>query len=372
MASFNLGRIQGEKGEKGDTGAKGERGEKGEKGEPGERGRDALTPVFSVGKTVTLLPYEEAYVQIDTTDVSNPVMTFGIPGGKDGKDACGDMNAYMYDPQGKKQDIFAYVQSFAENFIKKTGGKLEGELTAYESELSRPYVRNVTVGTELPEVSANGDLCIITEDVNVKKLGDCPVGMSFIAGNEAKPDEYIIAAKDYHGSGTVTLVKKELTSVKLAFDRKNTLNYIMSDVDLFLECIYSQQLPGELKSILLEAETENGFLRKCFLLSHKDFENIEYFNTAENRCACKSGSEAKGVYITRTAPNSRTVYAITETGIVSSISQNTESYLRPTIILSSGTAVENTEHNSSPAVRLCTPHSGIYVYIDGLWKECVK
>ena len=33
MASFNLGRIKGDKGDKGDTGAKGERGEKGEKGD---------------------------------------------------------------------------------------------------------------------------------------------------------------------------------------------------------------------------------------------------------------------------------------------------------------------------------------------------
>ena len=91
MASFNLGRVKGDKGDKGDTGAKGERGEKGEKGDTGARGIDGRTPVFAVGETVTISPEEEAHVELNSDDAENPVLSFYIPRGHDGRDAMGDM-----------------------------------------------------------------------------------------------------------------------------------------------------------------------------------------------------------------------------------------------------------------------------------------
>ena len=96
MASFNLGRIKGDKGDKGDPGIKGDKGEKGDRGERGERGSDAPIPVFSVGTTSTLPSSMEAYVEIKTEDSENYVLNFSIPKGKDGNDASGDMNKSVY------------------------------------------------------------------------------------------------------------------------------------------------------------------------------------------------------------------------------------------------------------------------------------
>ena len=82
MASFNLGRIKGDKGDKGDTGAK---GDKGERGERGEKGSDAPIPVFTIGDTKTLPSSEEAYVELNTEDMLNPVLIFSVMTAWNGK-----------------------------------------------------------------------------------------------------------------------------------------------------------------------------------------------------------------------------------------------------------------------------------------------
>ena len=73
MASFNLGRI---KGEKGDAGIPGERGTQGERGAQGAQGVSGFTPVFSVKEIITVEDNESARVEIESSDIKNPLLTF--------------------------------------------------------------------------------------------------------------------------------------------------------------------------------------------------------------------------------------------------------------------------------------------------------
>lgn len=116
MASFNLGRIRGEKG---DTGLSGEKGEQGERGAQGPQGVMGFTPVFSVKETNTIGESEGARVEMDSSNPQNPLLSFFIPKGADGKDALGDMISSIYDSQQKKSDVFEYADSLFEGSMKK-------------------------------------------------------------------------------------------------------------------------------------------------------------------------------------------------------------------------------------------------------------
>lgn len=370
MASFNLGRIKGDKGDKGDPGIKGDKGERGDRGERGERGSDAPIPVFSVGTTNTLESSMEAYVEICTEDSENYVLNFSIPKGKDGNDALGDMKKSTYDPRGIGTDIFEYAKALYEECLKNSGGKLTGAVTACESPLESACVRNVYISTKFPENSANGDLCIIRKDENSKTLGECAEGSSVIISENGKDCEYLIIAKNYHSKNSVTLLRKNLLPTPMAFDVKTRLSYIMSDVDIFLETMYINQLPENISDSVIPVEVENNFLRRCFLLSYGELNSIDYFSQAGSKIAAIDNSSSKAGYITRSTPDSRSAYCVTENGIFGTVSQIAESHLRPVIVLTSDMAVSNTEYNSNPAVRAEDNPWGIYLFIDGQWKEC--
>lgn len=367
MASFNLGRIKGDKGDKGDTGAK---GDKGDRGERGERGSDAQTPVFTIGDTKTLPSSEEAYVELNTEDALNPVLNFSIPRGRDGKDADGDMKSAVYDSQGINQDIFAYARNLAEACIKKDGGRMSGALDAGENSLATPCVRNISVTTTLPESGANGDICIIVDEENGKKLGECAVGTSFLVTEDGNECEYIIVGKNFHGENSVTLVRKYLTDMTLQLDYSNRTSYIMSDTDVFLETMYVNFFPERIRKLLLNTNIENGFVRRCFQLSHTEVYSMEYFSSDELRTATMKDNTTKNVYFTRSVIDSYSAYGISGTGNICSVGKNVQNHLRPAIVLPYNTIVENTEYESSPAVKIYDAPEGIYVFTDGKWKEC--
>ena len=95
---------QGEPGPQGATGPQGEIGPQGEKGDAGEPGEAATV---TVGSVTTGAPGTQAVVtNVGTQGAA--VLDFVIPRGADGTGA-GDMAADVYDPQGKAQDVFAYV-----------------------------------------------------------------------------------------------------------------------------------------------------------------------------------------------------------------------------------------------------------------------
>ncbi|MBQ8391198.1 MAG: collagen-like protein [Clostridia bacterium] len=367
MASFNLGRIKGDKGDKGDTGAK---GDKGDRGERGEKGSDAQTPVFTIGNTKTLPSSEEAYVELNTDDVLNPVLNFSIPRGHDGKDADGDMKSAVYDSQGINQDIFAYAKNLADACIKKEGGRLSGALDAGENSLNLPCVRNVSIATALPENGANGDICIIMGEENGKKLGECAVGTSFLVTEGESECEYIISGKNFHGENSVTLIRKNLTDMILQLDADNHTTYIMSDTDVFLETMFVNLFPERIKKLLLSVPIENNFLRRCFLLSRSELYSMEYFSSDELRCAARKNTTTKSMYFTRTLSETNVYYSVSNTGTLSSSKKNGQYPLRPAIVLPYDTVVENTEYESSPAVKLYDASEGVYVFADGKWKEC--
>lgn len=103
---------KGEPGEKGDPGPKGEQGKTGETGPPGPQGKPGVTgaPGSSIESIVrtsgTGAPGKTDTYTITLTD--GRTSEFFVYNGKDGTGA-GDMTANVYDPQGKAQDIFKYV-----------------------------------------------------------------------------------------------------------------------------------------------------------------------------------------------------------------------------------------------------------------------
>ena len=367
MASFNLGRIKGDKGDKGDTGAK---GDKGDRGERGERGSDAQTPVFTIGDTKTLPSSEEAYVELNTEDALNPVLNFSIPRGHDGKDADGDMKTAVYDSEGINQDIFAYARNLADACVKKEGGRLSGALDAGENSLEMPCVRNMSITTTLPESGANGDICIIVEEENGKKLGECAVGTSFLVPEGEDECEYIIIGKNFHGENSVTLLRKNVTDIVLQIDEGNHESYIMSDTDVFLETMYINFFPEKIRNLLLRAPIENNFYRRCFLLSNTELYSMEYFSSDEDRSATKKNSTTKTSYFTRSSSDSYNYYVVSTTGSFTAFNKGSHLSLRPAIVLPYDTVVVNTQNKSYPVAKLHDASGGIYVFSDGKWKEC--
>lgn len=371
MASFNLGRIKGDKGDKGDTGAKGEQGLKGERGERGERGTDGRTPVFTIGETATLPSSEEAYAVLNTDNPENPVLSFYIPRGKDGKDAAGDMLAAVYDSEGIGQDFYKYARELSDKCLKVSGGTLGGALKAAESSVLEGAVRNICALSALPDSGADGDICIITRDENAKKLGECNTGSIMLIEENGKDVPYIIAACDYHADNTVTLVRKELYPHAACFDNSRRGNYLLSDMDILLETIYKSVLSDEIQRSLVCVNLGSNIYRHCFLLTHSDLSQIEYFQTTDNRIAYIDGLSTTDEYLTRGLTGSKMVYIVTTSGVFGTIAQNVEKRFRPTIVLPGDLKVENTEYNSTPAAKLSDAKRGIYMRLGGEWKECV-
>ena len=367
MASFNLGRIKGDKGDPGDRGPKGDTGLKGEKGDKGDNGRDGMTPVFSIGETATLSSSEEARVELDYEDSQNPVLSFYIPRGKDGKDAMGDMIKRVYDTQGIGTDIYEYARNLVDSCVKISGGTLSGALRAAESAVSEGAVRNISVRSDLPQSGADGDICIILSDANSKKLGECNPGDIMIIKENDADTQYIVTAKDYHADNSVTLVRKYLYPVQSCYKCSTIGKYFMSDIDVFLETIYRNTLPDRIKNSLMSIEIIRNIYRHCFLLDRSDLDNMDYFDS--NIVANVKGI-GTAVYITRDINSQGKVTSVTASGTFASVPHDRENYFRPTIVLPADLSVVNIDEGDTPTVSLHTTSCGIYVCLKGEWKEC--
>lgn len=94
---FDLGCIRGGTGPAGPAGAQGPAGPAGP------------TPSISVGRVTMLGPEEAPYIRrrADSPDLT-PVLDFGLP-----SPGAGCMNAAVYDPRSRHQDVFAYCDAHA-------------------------------------------------------------------------------------------------------------------------------------------------------------------------------------------------------------------------------------------------------------------
>lgn len=365
MASFNLGRI---KGDKGDSGAKGDMGPKGEKGDKGENG---VTPVFSVKETKTISSSESAYVEITNDDPKNPALSFYIPRGKDGKETLGDMSSAVYDSEGKAQDIFKYADTLLEKSLKKSGGEMLGEISAYKSSLNKSCVRNISVLSSLPESGKDGDICILKKAENLKTIGECTVGTTVLIPEDNQKEEYIIVGKNNIAEGGITLIRKNLPSYQITFDYAMRNRYLLSDADILLETMYKYLFPESLRKKMLYALLENKEKRQCFLASLSDLENMEYFKE-NGKGAFVTSAIGPVEYLTRTIGSGKTIYTINKSGLSSTLSQNALCYFRPVIVLDSGCTVENIVHNNLPAVSFFEYEEGIFAFKNGAWEECAS
>lgn len=80
--------------------------------------------------------------------------------------AEGDMKAVMYDPQGKKQDMFAYTDSVASTKMPRAGGAFTGVVSGVSpTSGSTGGFRNIYFGSSAPAstTGANGDVFILME-----------------------------------------------------------------------------------------------------------------------------------------------------------------------------------------------------------------
>lgn len=366
MASFNLGRIKGDRGESGPMGPTGPKGDRGDKGNDGT---DGSTPVFSVGETVTLPSHEEASVKINTDNPASPVLSFFIPRGKDGADASGDMSSSVYDTDGKREDIFKYTDNLFSSALKMGGGTLTGALRAGETALEEGSVRNICVRASLPENAANGDICILLPGNGAKNLNDCPEGTVMLIDEGGKEVEYILAAKNLHKDGTVTFVRKRLAPDMVAFDRSARGKYPLAEIDILLESIYKNRYGRRIRDNLVSVKLTEGCMRECFLLSFQEYDATKCFSSAASRIAYRDDTNVAAQYLTR-GIGERSVYAIEKTGGLTTMSPTMEAYYRPAFTLKGDMVVANTTYNGSAAVKLPDPKSAIYLYCDGEWKEC--
>lgn len=113
----------GPQGETGATGPQGKTGPQGPQGETGPRGATGATgpqgeqgPAGSSIQSIVRTRGTGAPGTTDTYTITltdGTTTTFQVYNGADG-DGSGDMTAAVYDPQGKAQDVFAYVDSKAE------------------------------------------------------------------------------------------------------------------------------------------------------------------------------------------------------------------------------------------------------------------
>ena len=118
--TLNLVLPKGDKGDKGatgETGATGPQGPQGEQGERGEQGPQGIQGnTGATGNGIASISLKSGTHAAGTTDTYEITFTDGttfdflVYNGANGTGA-GDMTQAVYDPQGKAQDIFAYVDA---------------------------------------------------------------------------------------------------------------------------------------------------------------------------------------------------------------------------------------------------------------------
>ena len=363
MASFKIGCIKGAKGEKGADGANGERGDVGAKGERGDAG---AVPVLEIDTVETVSPGMAATVEIDSSNPENPKLSFRIPKGADGKDAMGDMLTAVYDAEGKKTDVFHFANSLFENALSKNGGNVSGKISVSNSALSDVCVRNISFSYALPEKAAEGDICfVIAEDYN-NTIYSNGVGSVLLIPEGDEKSEYIVAAKDFHGEGSVTLIRKHLPEFTVSYNRSITEDYILSDVDKMLESIYAQLFPCYIQRIMKAPVVSRRQKRHCFLPSVKELQEMEYFKNNSMGTTTESGINRE--YMTRDLNDRSGVNAINVAGKIVSVTQTTESAIRPMIVIDGKLIVRNCVHEQNAVTEAVTA-SGAYYYAEGAWKE---
>lgn len=109
--------IQGEKGEtgaQGETGPQGEQGPQGETGPQGEQGPQGTKITGIVLKSGTHVAGTTDTYEIQMSD--GTTFDFPVYNGMDGTGA-GDMVKSVYDPQGRNEDIFAYIDRKIEEAV---------------------------------------------------------------------------------------------------------------------------------------------------------------------------------------------------------------------------------------------------------------
>lgn len=369
MASFNLGRIKGDAGPAGVQGPKGDKGEKGDKGDKGEQGNSGYTPIFTINETQTVLPDESARVEINTDIPQSPVLTFYIPKGKDGKDALGDMVSSIYDSKGIRKDIFEYVDALAGLCIKKGGDTFTGKVKAYSDNIADSCIRNIIVAKNLPDNALSGDIGIVLESTNSLTLNDQNIGTIVTVKEDGIDAPYIIAGKNYHKEGTVTLIRRDLLPYSGCFDFQYRKTYDMSNADMYLENIYLKELDDTFKKNIVTISLINCGKRRVFLPTYDDLNYLEYFRT-NSKVAQTIGSSRNSSYWTRTLTTDK-VGTINSLGEEELLTPSEKAGFRPLIVLSGDAAVENTVFEEAHSVKLQEKKRGLYVFDGGIWKECL-
>ncbi len=366
MASFNLGRIKGEKGE---AGISGERGEKGERGVQGAQGVMGFTPVFGVKEVITAENSESARVELDSSDIKNPLLTFYVPKGKDGKDALGDMISSIYDSKGKKSDIFEYADTLLKSAMKKSGGEFSGKVKAYSMSEEELCIRNIAVAKNFPEDACLGDICIVTKRESSITIGEQEIGTKLIVMENGIETPYLIVDKNIFGEGMVGLIRNEILPVKSFYDRAGSTDYSLSSVDIFLETIYPRSLEKKFLNKLVGIDIYNTGKRKIFLPGNGNLLDYEYFSK-NSRAARMTGGSYSPYWIRGTYGNNNTI--INSQGEAEGLRVTERCGYRPMLVLNSETCVENIEFESAHAVRLPDEKCGIYIFDGEVWKECIS
>lgn len=365
MASFNLGKIKGDKGEKGDIGPK---GEKGEKGDRGEKGTDGNTPVFSIAQTQTLGSGEDAYVELDSTDIQNPVLKFFIPKGKDGNDAIGDMQSALYDKNDRKTDVYEFAENLFESTFKKEGGIFTGQVKAYISLPQDICVRNICISNSLPNSAQNGDICVLLKRESDITLADVDIGKILLIKEEDSYHEYIVVARDTYSEKGTVLIRKNLLKDGVLYDKNNRSYYSQSDLDTFLNTIVFQLFDENVKSNMLSVSVEQNTTRRVFVPSTVDISNLSGIEGATTKTIIDDGESA--IYWTRRREKDGYVFCVDADGYFVSLSANQTHYVRPMIVLSSDLQVQNVDVQGGIGYKISEEKSGIYNFKDGEWSEC--
>lgn len=362
VASFNLGKIKGEKGERGIAGEKGERGDR------GERGQSGYTPVFSVEETVTLNSEESAYVSLDNTDIQNPKIKFFIPKGKNGSDAHGDMQKNVYDPNGKSEDIYEFAQKCAKDKMPSAGGVFLGKVEAYTSDCEDSCIRNISVCKKLPETAKNGDICIQECRGSDITLGELLVGSIVFIKENSVYAEYIVAHRDYYKEKGTVLVRKKLLGEAVVYDRQNKSKYSQSDIDNYLNSVILNSY--DIKQKLLNITLQNdGIKRKVFIPSMHETSDFEYFKKNGVIAQNENNLSASNYWI-RTQDGDSNIYIVSPSGQYSSAGTQGSQYLRPAIVLSNSLKVENANISETSGYKISDEWAKIHIYQNGAWKEC--
>lgn len=369
MASFNLGRIKGDTGPVGPQGPKGDKGDTGEKGDKGEQGISGYTPIFSIKETQTVSSDEKARVEINADIPQSPELTFYIPKGKDGKDALGDMVSSIYDPKGIRKDVFEYTDALAEFCMKRAGGSFTGKVRAYSENIGDSCIRNIIVAKNLPEDAIDGDIGIVLESTNSLTLKDQNIGTIVTVKEDGVEAPYIIAGKNYHKEGTVTLIRKYLLPYSGCFDFVYRKTYDMSNADMYLENIYLKEIDELFRKNIVPISLLSYGKRRVFLPTYDDLKYLEYFK-ANSKVAQTIGNSRTSSYWTRTLSTDK-VGTINTLGEEELLTPSEKIGFRPLIVLNGDTTLENSVYESEHCVKLQEKKRGLYVFDGGIWKECL-